>query len=96
MPRYQFRISGGIHAGTCGEGFDLADGNAAWTELTWVCGDLVGGVVRNLEPNSEWYLELLDESRTPLFRIRVASETLQGVAAAQASPNHPASEPSRL
>jgi len=41
-----------------------------------VCGDLVGGIARKLQPQSEWRMELLDESRKPVFRIRVLGETL--------------------
>jgi hypothetical protein len=50
--------------------------NAAWAEMTRVCGDLVGGIARKLKPQTEWRLELLDESRKPVFRISVVAETL--------------------
>ena len=42
--------------------------------------DLVGGIARKLKQRSEWRLELLDESRKPVFRIRVVAETLDGAA----------------
>lgn len=76
MPRFYFRICNGSYSGTSGEGFDLADMNAAWAEMTRVCGDLVGGIARKLKPQTEWRLELLDESRKPVFRISVVAETL--------------------
>jgi hypothetical protein len=44
--------------------------------MTRVCGDLVGGIARRLQQQSEWRMELLDESRRPVFRIRVLAETL--------------------
>ena len=44
--------------------------------MTRVCGDLVGGIARKLKPQTEWRMELLDESRKPVFRIRVVAETL--------------------
>ena len=76
MPRFYFRICNGSYSGTSGEGFDLADMNAAWAEMTRVCGDLVGGIARKLKPQTEWRLELLDESRKPVFRISGVAETL--------------------
>jgi hypothetical protein len=44
--------------------------------MTRVCGDLVGGIARRLQQQSEWRMELLDESRRPVFRIRVLAETV--------------------
>ena len=82
MPRFFFRICQGDFAGTSGEGFDLADRDAAWTEMTMVGSDLVSGATRMLKQNSEWQIELLDESETPLFRIRLVAETLDKVSAA--------------
>jgi hypothetical protein len=76
VPRFYFRICNGSYSGTSGEGFDLAEMNAAWAEMTRVCGDLVGGIARKLKPQTEWRLELLDESRKPVFRISVVAETL--------------------
>ena len=76
MPLFYFRICKGDFSGTSGEGIELADNDAAWTEMTKVCGDLVGSIVRKLHQQSEWRMEMLDESRKPLFRIRVVAETL--------------------
>jgi hypothetical protein len=41
-----------------------------------VCGNLLGGVSRSLKQNAEWRVELLDEARKPVFRIRLVSESL--------------------
>jgi hypothetical protein len=76
MPQYFFRIQHGQHSGTCEQGSKFADRDAAWKELTRVCGDIVGGIARKIKQDSEWRMELLDESRQPVFRIRVVSETL--------------------
>jgi hypothetical protein len=76
VPLFYFRICNGDYSGTSGEGFDLADRDAAWAEMTRVCGDLVGGIARKLQQQTEWRMELLDESRKPVFRIRVLAETL--------------------
>ena len=83
MPLFYFRICNGNHSGTSGEAFDLADKDAAWEEMARVCGDLVGGIARKLRQQSEWRMELLDESRKPVFRIRVLAETLDQPAASE-------------
>lgn len=76
MALYFFRVQSGPYSGTSDHAAELADRNAAWKELTSVCGDMVGGISRKLRQNSEWQMELLDESRRPLFRIRIVAELL--------------------
>jgi hypothetical protein len=76
VPIYFFQITHGHYSGMA-DGIDLADHAAAWDEITKVCGDLVGGISRNMEQNSEWRMELLDEAKQPLFRIRLLAETLE-------------------
>jgi hypothetical protein len=44
--------------------------------MTTACADMAGGILRKLTENAEWQLELLDESREPVFRIRIVSESL--------------------
>jgi hypothetical protein len=76
MPLYFFRIQNGQYAGVSDQGTELADRAAAWSELTSVCGDMVGAIVRKLQQNCEWQMELLDESNRPVFRIRLVAESL--------------------
>lgn len=76
MPLYFFRIGNGPYSGMCDHGTELSDRNAAWKELTGVCGDMVGGISRKLQQNSEWRMELLDEAKRPVFRIRIVAESL--------------------
>jgi hypothetical protein len=76
MPLYFFRIRNGRYSGADDHGSELAGRDAAWKELTSVCGDLIGSIARKLTENAEWQMELLDESRKPVFRIRVVAETL--------------------
>jgi hypothetical protein len=37
---------------------------------------MVGSISRKLRQSSEWQMELLDESKKPLFRIRIVAESL--------------------
>lgn len=77
MPLYFFRIRNGQFSGAADQGTECADRSAAWKELTGVCGDMAGGISRKLAQNSEWQMELLDESRKPVFRIRIVGESLE-------------------
>jgi hypothetical protein len=76
MPLYFFRIQSGRYSGVSDQGTELADRAAAWSELTGVCGDMIGSIARKLKENSEWQMELLDESNRPVFRIRLVGESL--------------------
>jgi hypothetical protein len=76
MPLDFFRIQSGRYSGVSDQGTELADRAAAWSELTGVCGDMIGGIARKLKENSEWRMELLDESNRPVFRIRLVGESL--------------------
>ena len=49
MPLYFFRISDGHYAGASDKGSEFASREAAWTEMTKVCGDLLGGLSRGLK-----------------------------------------------
>jgi hypothetical protein len=43
--------------------------------MTGVCGGLIADISRKLPENAEWQMELLDESRKPVVRIRLIAET---------------------
>jgi hypothetical protein len=77
VPLYFFRIQNGRYSGTSDHGSEHVDREAAWTEMTKVCGDLVGGISRKLKRNAEWQMELLDESKKPVFRVRLVAESFE-------------------
>jgi hypothetical protein len=78
MPIFFFSVRHGEDARVCNDdGAEFPDRNAAWKEMTGVCGDMVGEISRGLVENAEWQMELLDESRKPVFRIRLVAETLE-------------------
>jgi hypothetical protein len=76
MPQYFFRISHGRYSGASDQGSDFESHEAAWTEMTRVCANLVGTFSRGLKQNAEWHMELLDEAKEPVFRIRLVAETV--------------------
>jgi hypothetical protein len=76
MPLYFFRISNGRFSGASEYGTECPDRDAAWKEMTTVCADMASSISRKLRENSEWQMELLDETRQPVFRIRIVAESL--------------------
>jgi hypothetical protein len=86
MPLYFFRIRNGNYSGASDQGIELADRDAAWKELTSVCADIVGGISRKLRQDSEWEMELLDESKRPVFRIRLVAESLDRACSGESLP----------
>jgi hypothetical protein len=75
MSLYYFRISHGHYSGAADQGSEFESRDAAWAEMTKVCANLVGGISRSLKQNAEWQMELLDETKKPVFRIRLIAET---------------------
>ena len=76
MSQYFFRISHGRYSGASDQGAEFESREDAWAEMTKVCANLLGGISRNLKQNAEWRMELLDETKKPIFRIRLVSETV--------------------
>jgi len=76
MSLYFFRISHGRYSGASDQPYECENREAAWAELTAVCSDLVGGISRGLQQNANWQMELLDEAKKPVFRIRLVAESV--------------------
>jgi hypothetical protein len=76
MSLYFFRISHGCYSGASDQGSEFESREAAWAEMTKVCGNLLGSISRSLKQNAEWHMELLDEAKNPVFKIRLVAETL--------------------
>jgi hypothetical protein len=76
MAQYFFRISDGDYAGASDHATDFESRDVAWAEMTKVCGNFLGSISRNLKQDTEWNMELLDESRKTVFRIRLVAESV--------------------
>ena len=76
MALYFFRISHGRYSGASDQPYEFENREAAWTEMTALCANLVGGISKSLTQNAEWHMELLDETKKPVFRIRLVGESL--------------------
>lgn len=76
MSQYFFRISHGRYSGASDLGTEFESREDAWAEMTKVCGNLLGSISRSLKQNAEWHMELLDEAKKPVFRVRLVAETM--------------------
>jgi hypothetical protein len=50
------------------------DGDAARQEALAICSDMARDIVRGLSPNSEWRLDVRDDTGVALYSIRFVSE----------------------
>lgn len=77
MPLYFFQIRNGGYSGCSEQPTECADHHAAWKRMTGICADMAAGISRKLQENSEWQMELLDEGKRPIFRIRIVAESFE-------------------
>jgi hypothetical protein len=75
MSLYFFRISNGRYSGASDQGSEFESREAAWADMTKVCANLLGGISRSMKQNAEWRMEMLDEAKKPVLRIRMVAET---------------------
>jgi hypothetical protein len=87
MSQYFFRISHGQYAGASDQGAEFESREAAWAEMTKVCGNLLGTISRSLKQDADWQMELLDETRQPVFRIRLVAESARKAAPSKQARN---------
>jgi hypothetical protein len=64
MPQYFFHIRNGQYSGGTDHCAEIADRDAAWKELTGVCGDMVSGISRKLTENGRWSFWTNPKSRS--------------------------------
>ena len=76
MSLYFFRISHGRYSGASDQGSEFESREATWADMTKVCANLLGGISRCMKQNAEWQMEMLDEAKKPVFRVRLMAETL--------------------
>ncbi len=76
MALYFFQISHGSYAGASDQGTEFESREAAWAEMTKVCGNLLGSIARSLKQDANWQIEMLDEAKKPVFRIRLVAESV--------------------
>jgi isopenicillin N synthase-like dioxygenase len=77
MPMYFFRISQGRYSGISDHASEFENRDAAWTEMKAICANLLSGIARGLKQDAQWHMELLDESKDVVFRIRLIAESVR-------------------
>jgi hypothetical protein len=76
MPRFVFRVQHGDLPGPPSIEDVLSDNYAARKAALDMCADLAKDIVGGLTDDSEWRLDVLDESGKPVFRLRLLAEAL--------------------
>ena len=73
MARYTFRIRQGSHSSDVP--VDSLDDDAVWNEAAAACSDLIRDTIVRLRDDTEWRLEVADESGTIRHLFRLTAET---------------------
>jgi hypothetical protein len=76
MPRFKFRVQQGELPESPSVEDVLSDNYAARKAALNMCADLAKDIVAGLTDDSEWRLDVLDESGKPVFRLRLLAEAL--------------------
>jgi hypothetical protein len=76
MPRFIFRVQQGDLPEPPSIEDVLSDNYAARKAALDMCADLAKDIVAGLTDDSEWRLEVLDQSGKPVFRLRLLAEAL--------------------
>jgi hypothetical protein len=77
MPRFIFQVQQGKFPEIPAIEDILSDSYAARKVALGMCADLAKDIVRGLTQDSEWRLDVLDESGKPVFRLRLLAEELE-------------------
>jgi hypothetical protein len=77
MPRFIFQVQQGNSPGIPAIEDVLCDSYAARKAALGMCADLAKDIVDGLKEDSEWRLDVIDESGNPVFRLRLLAEELE-------------------
>jgi Domain of unknown function (DUF6894) len=80
MPRFTFQVQQGKFSETPAIEDLLCDSCAARKAALGICGDMAKDIANSLADDSEWRLDVLDESGKPVFRLRLLAESLHSAA----------------
>jgi hypothetical protein len=77
MPRFAFQVQPGQFPKLPAIEDVLNDRDAARKAALGMCADLAKDIVAGLTKDSEWRLDVLNETGEPVFRLRLLAETLE-------------------
>jgi hypothetical protein len=69
MPRYFFTIVDGRRAALKNDGLELTDHEAAWSEATSACGELLRDLDGRLRPGDHWSMQVKDERGRDIYLL---------------------------
>ena len=72
MPIYYFNVHD-IEPSIDEDGEQFPDDEAAWKQATTFVGEFIKDIDGRFRPGQEWHLEVTDEQKRTLYRIRVSS-----------------------
>jgi hypothetical protein len=73
MPRFFFNTPS-ERGGQDIDGLELPDSDAAWQEAAAAARELFKAISHSFPPDRQWVLEVTDEYRTLVYRIRITGE----------------------
>jgi hypothetical protein len=76
MPRYFFTVVDGHKSEIKNEGLDLVNDDAAWTEATVTCGELLRELDGRLKPGDHWSMQVRDDAGTDLYLLEFKTKKL--------------------
>lgn len=76
MPRYFFHVHN-VEPSIDTQGEELPDDEAAWREATSYAGALFKDIDGRFRPGQDWSLEVVNETRKPIFFIHVGSRRMK-------------------
>lgn len=79
MPRFVFQVQPGQFPEVPAIENVLSDRGAARKAALCMCADLAKDIVAGLTEDSEWRLDVLNETGDPIFRLRLLAEALEPV-----------------
>jgi hypothetical protein len=80
MPRFIFQVQQGKFPEPPAVEDTLCNSYAARKAALGIYSDLAKDIVNRLTDDSEWRLDVLDESGKPVFRLRLLAESLDSAA----------------
>jgi hypothetical protein len=75
MPRFLFQVQQDKFPETPAIEDILSDGHAAQKTALGMCADLAKDIITGLTADSEWRLNVFDESGKSIFRLRLLAES---------------------
>jgi hypothetical protein len=69
MPRYFFTVVDGHRSELKNDGLELADHDAAWSEATTACGELLREMDGRLKPGDHWSMQVKDENGRDVYLL---------------------------